>query len=162
MHLVLVVKLLVLLTMANGTPVILKRVMSERTARPLDLGLRFPDGRPVFGPSKTIRGIIGALAITTLAAPALGLPWTAGLIVAVFAMLGDLFSSFTKRRLGLESGGMALGLDQIPESLLPFLALRGDLDLSALDIVVGVVAFFVGELVLSRIFYWLGVRDRPY
>jgi ethanolamine transporter EutH len=162
MHLVAVVKILVLLMMANGTPVILKRLMGARPARPLDFGARFRDGRPIFGPSKTLRGLLGSLAVTSLVAPLLGLDWTAGLMVAVFAMLGDVFSSFTKRRLGLESGSMALGLDQIPESLLPFLALRSDLDLSAVDIVAGVATFFVGELVLSRILYRLGVRDRPY
>jgi hypothetical protein len=162
MHLVTVLKLLVLLLAANGTPVILKRLMGSRLALPLDGGARFRDGRPIFGPSKTLRGIVGAVVVTTAVAPLLGFDWRIGLLVALFAMAGDLFSSFTKRRFGLESGGMALGLDQIPESLLPFLATRGDLGLGAVDIVAGVIAFFVGELVLSQILFRLKVRDRPY
>ena len=36
--------------------------------------------------------------------------WAIGLLVAATAMLGDLFSSFTKRRINLVPGSMALGL----------------------------------------------------
>ena len=162
MQFVEIVKVLVLLMMANGTPVILKRIMGDRFAYPLDAGARFPDGRPVFGPSKTLRGLISSLLITTLVAPALGLDWRIGLVVAIAAMAGDLLSSFSKRRLGMSSGGMALGIDQIPESLLPFLAVRNELDLSATDIAAGVAVFFVGELVISRILYRFGLREHPY
>ena len=81
MQFVEIVKVLVLLMMANGTPVILKRIMGDRFAYPLDAGARFPDGRPVFGPSKTLRGLISSLLITTLVAPALGLDWRIGLVI---------------------------------------------------------------------------------
>jgi hypothetical protein len=42
--------------------------------------------------------------------------------VAFMAMLGDLFSGFVKRRLGMGPSDKALGLDYVPESLLPLLA----------------------------------------
>jgi CDP-2,3-bis-(O-geranylgeranyl)-sn-glycerol synthase len=77
-------------------------------------------------------------------------------------MAGDLFSSFTKRRLNYPSSSQALGLDQVPESLIPMLACRKALALTAADIAVGVAVFFVGELILSRILFWLRFRDRPY
>ncbi len=162
MQIVEILKVLVLLMMANGTPVILKWLMGDKFAYPLDAGARFPDGRPVLGASKTTRGVVSALVVTTLAAPAIGLDWRIGLVVAIAAMAGDLLSSFTKRRFGLGSGSMALGIDQIPESLLPYLAVRGELGLSGPDIVAGVVAFFIGELVISRILYRLGVREQPH
>ena len=162
MQFVEIVKILVLLMMANGTPVILKRIMGDRYAYPLDAGARFPDGRPVFGPSKTLRGLVSSLLITTLVAPALGVDWRIGLVIAIAAMAGDLLSSFSKRRLGMSSGGMALGIDQIPESLLPFLAVRSEFELSATDIAAGVAVFFVGELVISRILYRFGLREHPY
>jgi len=41
--------------------------------------------------------------------------WRVGTLVATFAMAGDLFSSFVKRRLHLASSRMAIGLDHIPE-----------------------------------------------
>jgi CDP-2,3-bis-(O-geranylgeranyl)-sn-glycerol synthase len=162
MQFVELVKILVLLMIANGTPVILKRLMGDRFAYPLDAGAGFPDGRPVFGPSKTLRGLVSSLLATTLVAPALGLDWRIGPVVAIAAMAGDLLSSFCKRRIGMASGSMALGIDQIPESLLPFLAVRNEFDLSVTDITAGVAIFFVGELVISRILYRFGLRERPY
>ena len=58
--------------------------------------------------------------------------------------------------------GRATGLDQIPESLLPLLAVQGELDLSLLQIGAITAAFFVLELPLARLAFRLGLRDRPY
>ena len=77
-------------------------------------------------------------------------------------MAGDLLSSFVKRRLNFTPSSQALGLDQLPESLLPLLVCRNALSLTAVDIVLGVGIFFVGELVLSRILYRAHLRDEPY
>ena len=162
MHPVVVLQLLILLMLANGTPVIAKKMLGGRYSYPLDGDLAFADGRPVFGRSKTIRGVALAVLVTTVGAPIIGLSWKIGLVVGSFAMAGDLFSSFCKRRLGLPSSSRASGLDQIPESLLPLLACRDPLGLTAADIVVCVVIFFVGEVVLSRLLYAFRLRDRPY
>jgi hypothetical protein len=159
---ILVLKLLVLLAVANGAPVLAKRLLGDRLARPLDGGAIFIDGRPLFGPSKTIRGIVVALAATPLAAALMGLSWQLGVVVAGLAVVGDLLSSFVKRRMGLPSSSMALGLDQIPESLLPLLGAWLFVPLSLLDVLVGVAAFFAGELILSRILFHLNLRERPY
>jgi len=77
-------------------------------------------------------------------------------------MAGDLFASFLKRRMQLPAGSRATGLDQVPESLLPLLACRSALSLTALDITVVVVAFFLGEVFLSILFYKLHFREHPY
>jgi CDP-2,3-bis-(O-geranylgeranyl)-sn-glycerol synthase len=98
----------------------------------------------------------------TASASLIGLGWSIGLLVGSFAMAGDLFSSFCKRRLGLPSSSRASGLDQIPESLLPLLACRDLLALTAAEIVLCVVMFVVGEVVLSRLLYAFRLRDRPY
>src|SRR5262245_29891428 len=110
---------LVLLTFANGTPVIAKKIFGSRLAFPLDAGVHFVDGRPLLGQSKTIRGVVLSVAVTAAAAPVLGVSAATGALVACFAMLGDIFSSFIKRRRKLPSSAQAIGLDQIPESLLP-------------------------------------------
>ena len=52
--------------------------------------------------------------------------------------------------------------DQIPESLLPLLACRDLLALTAAEIVLCVGMFVVGEVVLSRLLYAFRLRDRPY
>ena len=159
---VLVLELLILLTVANGTPVVAKRLFGSAFAQPLDGGALFADGRPWFGPSKTIRGVVLATLANTAAAAALGLGWKAGALLGVVAMAGDLLASFVKRRLGLAPSSQAVGLDQIPESLLPMLAGRLFMPVTGLDIAVTTLLFFVGEVILSRLLYKWHVRDRPY
>ena len=154
--------LLFLLMVANGVPVLAQAIFKQTANRSLDGGKLLADGRPMFGPSKTLRGIALSLAITTLAAIGLALPWYIGALIAIGAMLGDLASSFTKRRMGMASSSQAFGLDQIPESLLPLLLVRPWLSISTIDIVILVVAFLVLELLLSRVLYRLRLRERPY
>ena len=157
-----VLQLLILLMLANGTPVVAKKMVGRHYSYPLDANLTFADGRPVLGRSKTIRGVVLAVLVTTAGASLIGLGWKTGLLVGSFAMAGDLFSSFCKRRLGLPSSSRASGLDQIPEALLPLLACRNLLALTAADILVCVVMFVIGEVVLSRLLYAFRLRDRPY
>src|SRR5664280_2024457 len=104
-----ILQLLVLLTLANGTPIVAKKIFGPRFARPLDGGIIFLDGRPLFGHSKTIRGILTSILITTAGAPLIGLDPTMGAIAASAAMAGDLFSSFVKRRLNFPPSSQALG-----------------------------------------------------
>ncbi len=162
MNLAAVAQLLALLAIANTAPIVGKRLCGARFAAPLDGGLLFFDGRPLFGPSKTFRGIVLAVLTASLCAPLIGLEWRTGAMIGSFAMLGDLFSSFVKRRMKRPSSSKATGLDQVPESLFPALACRNMLSLSAIDIVSCVLLFFVGEIVFARLFYRLGFRDRPY
>ena len=120
----LVAQLLALLTIANGTPVIAAKVFGNTLAGPVDGNVAFLDGRPIFGPSKTLRGVLLSILVTTAFAPLIGLEWKIGALVAFAAMIGDLLSSFLKRRLGLFASSQSIGLDQVPESLLPLLACR--------------------------------------
>ena len=54
------------------------------------------------------------------------------------------------------------GLDQIPEALLPLLACTVILPLTLLSVGIATFIFFVGALILSRVFFKLNIRDRPY
>jgi len=102
---------------ANGTPVIFGG------GKPIDLGKKLPDGKPIFGSHKTIRGFILGLAVGTLVgwaqealAPKVGLPQgntSLGFVLSLGAMIGDLFGSFLKRRLNLKPGAPLPVLDQI-------------------------------------------------
>ncbi len=155
-------KLLVLLAVANGAPLLGHTALRHRWNAPLDGGLKLRDGRPLFGPSKTARGIALALVATPLASLALGVGLRAGLLIGAFAMLGDLCSSFIKRRLGLPPSSQALVVDQVPESLFPLLAVRARFELTGIEITWLVLAFVVLELLLSRVLYKLRLRDQPY
>jgi len=158
----LILKLLLLLVVANGAPIIAKNVFGRRFAFPVDGYVSLADGQRLFGPTKTIRGILLSVVATLVCASLLGLDWHIGLIIGSAAMLGDLCSSFIKRRVKKPPTSMALGVDQIPESLFPMLACKHLLSLSLLDIVSVVVAFFIVELLLSRLLYKLHIRDKPY
>ncbi len=158
----LIFKLLVLLTLANGTPVVLKKIMGRRFAWPIDGGLRFFDAQPLLGASKTVRGVLAAILVTALAGGLTGLGWETGALVGSTAMLGDLFSSFFKRRLKLPASSRATGVDQVPESLFPLLACQAQLSLTAFEIFVIVAIFFFSEVIFSPLFYRLGIRDQPY
>jgi hypothetical protein len=84
MHPVVVLQLLILLMLANGTPVIAKKM----------LGALFLSPRRQSHICRRATGIRPLENDTRC---------RAGLLVGSFAMAGDLFSSFCKRRLGLPS-----------------------------------------------------------
>ena len=162
MNVALIVKVLLLLSVANGTPVAMWRLFGSIGSRPLDGGVRLADGQFLFGPAKTIRGILSSMAATAITGLVLRFPLLVGLAAAAGAMGGDLASSFLKRRLGWAVSGRATGIDQVPESLLPCLLLKFWLPLSAIDIALIVAIFFAGEILISRLLFAIGLRDRPY
>src|SRR5690242_4314756 len=113
--------LLGLISAANSAPLVLTWLTS-RKFRPLDGGLMLPDGRPLFGQSKSWWGIFCSLTACTFTAALISGPLRTGLYVVIAAMTGDLVASFIKRRLGMAASAPAPGLDQLPEALLPVLA----------------------------------------
>ena len=155
-------QLLVLIIVANGAPIVLRSLLDNRYATPVDFGLTLPDKRPLFGESKTWRGLAGAIVLTSAVAMVLGYSAVTGALIAVYALSGDLFSSFIKRRLGMAPSSMAPLLDQVPESLFPAVMFRGEFGLNALSIMILVSVFVVAELILSNVLYKLGIRNRPY
>lgn len=155
-------ELLGLVILANAVPILLYDLLQERWAWPLDAGLCWRDGRRLLGPSATLRGLVAAVGVTTAVAVWLGHPPHIGLAIGFAAMLGDACSSFVKRRFGLAPGDMAVGLDQIPESLFPLLAVMDPFRLTWWDVGLLVVGFMVFELLISRLLYRLHLRKRPY
>lgn len=145
---------------ANGAPVLASRIVPHWLAVPVDQGLVLRDGRRLLGESKSWRGIGAAVLVTALAAALFGLSWQLGAAAGLAAMAGDLASSFIKRRLGMASGDMALGLDQFPEALFPTLVLMGPLGLSAGQALLAVLLFFVIGIPLSLLLFRLGLRKR--
>lgn len=155
-------KLLLILIIANGAPIGARLVFGNKYDHPVDLGLRFIDKKRLLGNSKSWRGIISAIVTAIIGAVVLGFTWKTGLLLGGWAMLGDLFSSFIKRRLGMLPSSMAFGLDQIPESLFPLLAVSSILGLEWWRVLYLVLLFIVIELSLSRILFKFKIRKRPY
>jgi len=108
---------------ANAIPVILGG------GRPIDVGRKMPDGKPVFGSHKTIRGfafgiIAGTLtsAVQSVAlqfvAPSFFLPpfkfsVLLGFVISFGALMGDLVHSFIKRRMDIAEGAPLPVADQL-------------------------------------------------
>jgi CDP-diglyceride synthetase len=156
------IEALILVLVANGTPVIASRFLGKRLAYPVDLSRSTADGYRWLGESKTIRGVVLAIVTTALAAFVLGHDWKLGAMVGVLAMAGDIISSFIKRRMGMAVSSQAPGLDQVPESLLPLAVCAGPLGLQWYEVLILVGVFWVLELLLSRVIYALNILKRPY
>ncbi|MEM2250762.1 MAG: CDP-2,3-bis-(O-geranylgeranyl)-sn-glycerol synthase [Candidatus Hadarchaeales archaeon] len=98
---------------ANASPVIFGG------GRPIDGGRKFRDGRPIFGPGKTVRGFLGGLSVGTIIGGFQTLTTNdlellpLAFLLSLGALCGDLFGSFVKRRLGFERGRPFPLLDQL-------------------------------------------------
>jgi CDP-2,3-bis-(O-geranylgeranyl)-sn-glycerol synthase len=154
---------LILLLTANGAPLLARLLPGLRHwNRPLDSGYRLIDGERLFGQHKTWRGLFAAILLTAPVAWFLNLPLWLGILFALFSMLGDLLGSFVKRRWHIAPGARAIGLDQLPEALLPLLLLRQPLGLGWHSILITTVLFMIVVLLLSRILYYLRIRKNPW
>jgi CDP-2,3-bis-(O-geranylgeranyl)-sn-glycerol synthase len=159
MNVALVGRFVLLLFVANGAPIIAKRAFGDFLAAPIDGVFKLPNGYPLFGRSKTIRGVVVSILCTAAVAPFIGVSSKIGGLIAAVAMIGDLTSSFAKRRFGRPPGSPALGLDQIPESLFPALACQSVLGLRPVDILSIPLLFFICELAFSGLLQIARLRD---
>jgi len=99
---------------ANAVPVILGG------GHPIDAGRTFIDGKPIFGSHKTVRGFFAGLIVGTLVGfvqnvvyPLYQFNPLLGFALSLGALIGDLFDSFVKRRLGFPPGASFPILDQL-------------------------------------------------
>lgn len=153
---------LLLILVANGTPLLIGKMFNDRFNQPVDFGIYLSDGYPLFGCSKTWRGIFAATLVTLALSVSLGLTPLVGLLIGLSAMIGDLLSSFFKRRMAIEPSGMFTGVDQVPESLLPALAVKTLLGLHWPDILMIVLSFVLLNRLLSIALFKLHIRSEPY
>lgn len=151
-----------LLLVANGAPVLADCVFRKLFRHGVDGGLRMPDGQPIFGESKTVRGITTSIAATSVAAMLIGYSTTTGALVGALAMLGDLLSSFIKRRLRKPPTFQVIGLDQIPEALIPATVMASQFNLTAPGIAMVTGLFLILGLGLSRALHMLGIRKQAH
>lgn len=117
-------RLVLLLGAANSAPPLAALLLQGRCPWPVDLGLTLTDGRRLFGTHKTWRGLVAGTLAGGLAGVVLGFGAGTGLVAGALALVGDLLSSFLKRRLGRASGQDVPGLDQFFEAALPLALLH--------------------------------------
>lgn len=155
-------QVLLLLLVSNAAPILSARLFGSFGNLPVDLGRVLSDGQPLFGSSKTWRGLVAVLVTACVSAWYLGFGVRFGLIFGLLIITGDLFSSFFKRRMGLPASGQCLGLDQLPESFFPVLYAVPAVGLPWWWIILLPPVFMVIELLVSPPLYWLKIRKRPY
>ncbi len=151
-----------LLLVANGAPILADCLLRNKLSIALDAGLLFVDGQPIFGTSKTVRGIAASIVATTGAALVIGQSPATGLLVGAVAMIGDLASSFLKRRLRLAATSRSSVLDYSPEALLPALVLAAISDLATTDAFVITAIFVLLATIFSPLLHTFGIRKQPY
>jgi CDP-2,3-bis-(O-geranylgeranyl)-sn-glycerol synthase len=99
---------------ANAAPVIFGG------GRPIDANRTFIDGKPILGSHKTVRGFFAGLIVGTLVSfvqntvyPLYQSNPLLGFALSLGALIGDVFDSFIKRRLGFPPGASFPILDQL-------------------------------------------------
>jgi CDP-2,3-bis-(O-geranylgeranyl)-sn-glycerol synthase len=142
---------LLLLIFANSAPWAAGRVLRARWAVPLDLGCVLRDGERLFGSHKTWRGVVAGVLTCAMAAQLFGVSWAIGAGFGAASLLGDAASSAIKRRLQLSPGVEVLGLDQIPEALLPLAIFAPLLSLGVIDVAAVVVSFIMLDVLVTRL-----------
>lgn len=179
--------LLVLLPLA-GAPLlhapILYWDLLPGLAQPLDLGIAV-GGAPLFGRTKTIRGVLamtGGCLLATFALSAVPSYWTRlpdpvkrlgplrlGVRLGLGVSLGELPNSFAKRRLGIASGDRAPGAakwllavtDQVDFLPAIWLALRPAWRVSPRDALRAAIAIALVHLALNAVGWAAGIRSQP-
>ena len=144
-----------LLLVANGAPILVDYLLRKKLNIALDAGKHFTDGQRILGESKTVRGVAVSIVVTIGAALVIGQSPAIGLLVGAVAMIGDLASSFMKRRLRLAATSRSFGLDYVPEALLPALVLAAISDLATTDVV-------AMATIISPLLHTFRIRKQPY
>lgn len=91
---------------ANSSPVVLGG------GQPVDNGEPWVDGKPLLGKNKTIRGCLAGIMMGTIVGVIQG-NFIGGFLQATGAILGDLISSFLKRRYDYKPGSSMPIVDQL-------------------------------------------------
>ncbi len=154
-----VVILVAFLLWVNFLPPLANLIWAERFNRSIDGGRLWLDGHPVFGKNKTFRGVLASVAGGTLLAPLLDVSWWIAATAAFTAMLGDLLTSFIKRRPNYPSGKTIAMFDQFLEGLFPCLFLDRYLGLDWWQMGMALVCFM--PVAYAGSWFWNYVVYRP-
>lgn len=152
----LALKILIILIATNAAPLISATLYARRRRRPLDNGRILGDGYRLLGENKTLVGLFSGIGAAGILCFIIGLPLASGLLISGASLLGDLLTSFIKRRLGLAEGETAFFLDHLLEGALPLWVCKGLFSISW-PMVAALLVLFIGcglfgAMVSKRIF----------
>jgi len=153
-------EVVIFLLFVNAVPGILGFLLPEMGDQPLDGGYRFRDGFLLLGKHKTIRGLAGGIFSGGALAAVVGIPSLIGLTAGLLSMIGDIMSSFIKRRLMLAEGTQSPVLDQILEAGFPLVFFHWTLSMPWLQVIECFLFFFAVDQAASVLFQKI-VRPSP-
>ncbi len=154
-----ILQVVLFLLWINALPSLMAVFLKGRFHYPVDGGKCWLDGRPLLGENKTIRGVISSVAGGIVVFPLLGEAWWVAGIAAILAMVGDLLTSFIKRRAGFFSGKNIVIWDQFLEAFLPLIFLHMFVGLTWVKIFIILISFITVAYISSRL--WLYIVERP-
>jgi CDP-2,3-bis-(O-geranylgeranyl)-sn-glycerol synthase len=147
---------------ANASPVI------SKGRRAIDLNKTFLNGRPLLGKNKTVEGFTFGLVTGSLVGLLIGRP-VEGFLLAMGALLGDLWGSFVKRRLGLEPGAPLPLIDQLSflyGGFLLFMVGQAFMltveRLTWITVVILTIITPILHLLSNVVAYFMGLKGRPW
>jgi predicted MPP superfamily phosphohydrolase len=115
-------KILLILLLTNMAPLLMVSLCPKLTRFfLLDNARRLADGQPLFGTHKTLCGFVGGLAAGGLSGYLIGVSLFPSLLIAFTSLLGDLLTSFLKRRFGFKEGENIYLFDHLFEGGIPLL-----------------------------------------
>jgi len=153
------------LLFVNFMPALAREILGKRFTYPLDRGIIWFDNRFIFGPHKTIRGVLASL----LGGSFFFVIWPFDLITTITASVlvstGDLLTSFLKRRFRYKTGKVVPIADQFLEGLLPvaFLASRPGIDhfYALLALLLFIPISYAGSLIWNYLIYKTSPTNSP-
>jgi uncharacterized protein len=147
----------ILLWAINVTPLLLRHSIGTRYSKPIDRGKCFWDGQRIFGDNKTGRGIFAGIVVGGLFAKIIGFTFSIGVCAGYLDMLGDLITSFIKRRIHKPSGTTMPGFDQVFEGLLPVVMFKLLYSFSFIYLIITLFIFcfgnYYGAILVNKIVY---------
>jgi len=134
---------------------------------PVDNGIRFR-GKRLLGNNKTIRGLLFGVLFGLLVASAIdhwtgyGNAWLMGVLLGLFAMLGDMIESIIKRQLGIAPGKQFLPFDQIDWVIGASIPLGYFGFITLAEFAVALILFFILHVMLKHVGYFLGFDTKRW
>ena len=162
---------------ANMAPVIFKDRF-KRFAVPIDNGAMFR-GKPLFGSHKTVRGLIIGILVAVIIAGLQFLLYKSpffqklsftdyakwalfGFLMGSGALIGDLFKSFIKRRVGIRPGARFIPFDQIDFVIGALLFSLLAVGITWAIALTCIALSFVLHIGTNHLAFWLKIRNEKW
>ena len=128
---------------------------------PLDGGGKWLDGKPFFGSHKTLRGCIAGIMAGLLIGALQGNP-LAGLAQGFGAILGDLMSSFLKRRWNIAPGESSPLLDQLDFIIVAIILSQPFTRATFTEMIIIIIVTIPIHYIMNYVSWLMKMKEHPW